>query len=67
MFVTHDLFVQVPSITKKESNSLDQSHQDENGDEDELVVVWQGMILVRRKFDNYNNEYLFNKLDLNEY
>lgn len=43
------LFLQVPSITEKESNSLDQSHQDENSDEDELVVVWQGRILVKKK------------------
>lgn len=40
-----DLFLQVPRITEEESNRLDQSHQDENGDEDELVVVGQGRIL----------------------
>lgn len=40
------LFLQVPSITEKESNGLDQSHQDENSDQDELVVVWQRRILV---------------------
>jgi len=40
-----NLFLQVPRITEEESNRLDQSHQDENGDEDELVVVGQGRIL----------------------
>lgn len=61
----HHLFFQVPSITEKESNSLDQGHQDENGDEDEFVVVWQGMILVRKQFDSYNTADLLNKLDFN--
>ncbi len=45
VWVMHHLFLQVPSITEKESNGLDQRHQDENSDKDELVVVWQGRIL----------------------
>lgn len=41
MFVwaMHHLFLQVSSITKEESDSLNQSHQDENSDKDKLVVV----------------------------
>lgn len=42
----HYLFLQVPRITEEESNGLYQSHQDEDGDQDELVVVGQGRILV---------------------
>lgn len=37
--------MQVPHITQIESNGLNQGHQDENGDKDELVVVWQEWIL----------------------
>lgn len=39
VWVMRHLFLQVPRITEKESDGLDQRHHDENGDEDELVVV----------------------------
>lgn len=39
-------FLQVPSITKVESDGLNQSHHDQNSDKDELVVVWQGRVLA---------------------
>lgn len=38
--------MQVPGITEIQSNGLNQSHQDEDSDKDELVVLWQGRILV---------------------
>lgn len=34
-----DLLLQVPSVTQKESDNLDQGHQDEDGDEDEFIRV----------------------------
>lgn len=43
------LFLQVPSITEKESDSLNQGHQDEDGDEDEFIGVGQSRILVKQK------------------
>lgn len=54
---TH-LFLQVPSITQIKSDDLDQSHQDENGDEDKLVVVRQDRVLAGRKMTQVSGLYL---------
>lgn len=43
------LLLQVPSITQKESDNLNQGHQDEDGDEDEFIRVRQSRILVKEK------------------
>lgn len=43
------LLLQVPSITKKESDRLNQGHQDEDGNEDEFIGVGQSRILEKQK------------------
>lgn len=47
------LLLQVPCITQKESDNLNQSHQDEDGDEDEFIGVGQGRILGKEKANWY--------------
>lgn len=40
-----DLFLQVSCVSKVQPYGFYESHEDEDGDEDELVVVWQSRIL----------------------
>lgn len=43
------LFLEIPSIAQKQPDSFDQSHQNEHSDQDKLVIVRQGRILLKKK------------------